>query len=344
MSASTEPVDPDFHLHTAWLAQVSEPAGAPVKKQVPRQGSSSTSASTSSLELVDRVVEQDGALTLGWGVRRRSAAVGISLMGFILALALPLVIGLYRHRSLPDNWREPADSHTIGQGSSEPVTSATLAVRNEPDTPKLLVQSSPGISGEPAPIGLTLQGGRADGAVVIIRGLLAGMELSAGSAVAPDSWQLSASNLQYAWVAPPKDFVGSAELVAELRLPNAQTADRQTIRLEWTRPAASSEPEPEPERIATRREEATPPISIAADQHSPADQHSDDSDVVATAPQPTPSQDQLYRGREQSKSARAHGKNNLHRSVGVGSQPAPLASPPARDSMHAPKGFWDWSR
>jgi hypothetical protein len=339
MSAPTEPVDPDFHLHTAWLAQVSEPAGAPVNKRTPSQGGSSTSASTSSLELVDRVAEQDDALTLGSGLWRRSAVVGISLMGFILALALPLVIGITRHLSLPENWREPADSHTIGQGSSEPQPSATLAVRNEPDTPKLLVQSSPGISGEPAPIGLTLQGGRADGAVVIIRGLLPGMELSAGSAVAPDTWQLSASNLQYAWVAPPKDFVGSADLVVELRLPNAQTADRQTIRLEWTRPAASSEPEPEPERIATRREiEATPPISTAADQHS------DDSDVVATAPQSTPSQDQFYRGREQSKSARAHGKNNLHRSVGLGSQPTRLASPPVRDSIHAPKGFWDWSR
>jgi hypothetical protein len=338
MSAPTEPVDPDFHLHTAWLAQVSEPAGAPVNKQTPSQGGN-TSASPSSLELVDRVAEQDDALTLGSGLWRRSAVVGISLMGFILALALPLVIGITRHLSLPENWREPADSHTIGLGSSEPQTSATLAVRNEPDTPKLLVQSSPGISGEPAPIGLTLQGGRADGAVVIIRGLLPGMELSAGSAVAPDTWQLSASNLQYAWVAPPKDFVGSADLVAELRLPNAQTADRQTIRLEWTRPAAGSGPEPEPEHIAPGREfEATPPIPPAADQHP------NDPDVVATAPQPTPSQDQFYRGREQSKSARAHGKNNLHRSVGVGSQPVPLASPPVRDSMHAPKGFWDWSR
>jgi hypothetical protein len=68
MSAPTEPVDPDFHLHTAWLAQVSEPAGAPVNKQAPSQGGSSTSASTSSLELVDRVVEQDDALTLGSGL------------------------------------------------------------------------------------------------------------------------------------------------------------------------------------------------------------------------------------------------------------------------------------
>jgi hypothetical protein len=165
------------------------------------------------------------------------------------------------------------------------------------------------------------------------------MELSTGGAVAGNTWQISASDLQYAWVAPPRDFVGSADLIAELRLPNAQIADRQTIRLEWTRPAAGSGPEPEPEHIAPGREiEATPPIPPAADQHP------NDPDVVATAPQPTPSQDQFYRGREQSKSARAHGKNNLHRSVGVGSQPVPLASPPVRDSMHAPKGFWDWSR
>src|SRR4051794_1166553 len=78
MSAPTEPVDPDFHLHTAWLAQVSEPAGAPVNQQAPRQGGSSTSASTISFELVDRVVEQDVALSLGSGLRRRSAVVGIS--------------------------------------------------------------------------------------------------------------------------------------------------------------------------------------------------------------------------------------------------------------------------
>jgi hypothetical protein len=34
----------------------------------------------------------------------------------------------------------------------------------------------------------------------------------------------------------------------------------------------------------------------------------------------------------------------LHRYVGVGNQPAPLASPAVRDRMQAPKGFWDWSR
>ena len=259
----------------------------------------------------------------------------ISLIGFILALALPLVIGIPQ---LPETWREPAGGHTIGLGTSEPLTSAIPGVRDELESPKLLVQSSRGVSGEPAPIGVTVRG-RTDGAVVTIKGLLPGMELSTGGAVAGNTWQISASDLQYAWVAPPKDFVGSTDLIAELRLPNAQIADRQTIRLEWTRPAAGSGPEPEPEHIAPGREiEATPPIPPAADQHP------NDPDVVATAPQLTPSQDQLYRGRQQSKSARAHGNNNSRPSVSVGGPPAAVANPPVRNSTHPPKGFWDWSR
>ena len=335
MSAPTERADPDLQLQAAWLAQVSDPTEASVSEQAPRQSGHSPRASTDSLEPVDRATEQHVALPLGSVLRRRSGLVMISLIGFILALALPLVIGIPQ---LPETWREPAGGHTIGLGTSEPLTSAIPGVRDELESPKLLVQSSRGVSGEPAPIGVTVRG-RTDGAVVTIKGLLPGMELSTGGAVAGNTWQISASDLQYAWVAPPKDFVGSADLIAELRLPNAQIADRQTIRLEWTRPAAGSGPEPEPEHIAPGREiEATPPIPPAADQHP------NDPDVVATAPQLTPSQDQFYRGREQSKSARAHGKNNLHRSVGVGSQPVPLASPPVRDSMHAPKGFWDWSR
>ena len=335
MSAPTERADPDLQLQAAWLAQVSDPTEASVSEQAPRQSGHSPRASTDSLEPVDRATEQHVALPLGSVLRRRSGLVMISLIGFILALALPLVIGIPQ---LPETWREPAGGHTIGLGTSEPLTSAIPGVRDELESPKLLVQSSRGVSGEPAPIGVTVRG-RTDGAVVTIKGLLPGMELSTGGAVAGNTWQISASDLQYAWVAPPKDFVGSADFVAELRLPNGQTADRQTIRLEWTRPAAGSGPEPEPEHIAPGREiEATPPIPPAADQHP------NDPDVVATAPQLTPSQDQFYRGREQSKSARAHGKNNLHRSVGVGSQPVPLASPPVRDSMHAPKGFWDWSR
>jgi hypothetical protein len=44
------------------------------------------------------------------------------------------------------------------------------------------------------------------------------MELSTGSAVPGDSWQLSSTDLPYASIAPPARFVGSANLVVELRL------------------------------------------------------------------------------------------------------------------------------
>jgi hypothetical protein len=250
-------------------------------------------------------------------------------MAVILALTSHFVIGI---PSFPETWREPAGGHTIALGSSEPLASETPAMRNEPETPKLLVESSRGPQGEPVPIGLKLRG-QADGAVVIIRGLAPGMELSAGGAVAGDTWQLSARDLKYAWVAPPKDFVASADLLAELRLPNSQIADRQTIHLEWMRPPTNSQPELEREQIALPQEiEGRTPMAPAADQHV------NDLNAVTTVMQVAPS-DQLYRGREESKSARAHGKNNLHRSVSVGSQPGPSARPAVRESAQVLKRF-----
>ena len=210
---------------------------------------------------------------------------------------------------------------------------------NEPGTPKLIVEPSVGVAGEPAPIRLALRG-RANDAIVIIRGLIPGMELSTGSAITSDSWQLSASDLPYASIAPPQDFVGSADLVAELRLPNAQIADRQMLHLEWTRPAAVSELQHEQEQITGQKEvEPVPPIA------PPTVAHPNDRDVTTAAPPSSadPLQGQL--GRKEGKSARARGKNNLRRSsVNDGSPAAPSVSPRVGDNTRPLKGFWDWSR
>jgi hypothetical protein len=246
-------------------------------------------------------------------------------MAVIFVLASSFVIGV---SWLPETGGEPAGSHTIGLGPSEPLASEAPTIRNEAATPKLLVELSRGPQGEPIPIGLKLRG-QADGAIVIIRGLAPGMELSAGDAVAGDTWQLSASDLQYVWVAPPKDFVASADLVAELRLPNSQVADRQTIHLEWMRPLTSSQPELEREQIAPPQEiERTPPIVPAADQHL------NDPGAVTTTTQITTSQDQLYGGRDKSKSVRARGKNNLPRSVGAGNPRSEHGIAAVRDRKH----------
>jgi hypothetical protein len=73
-----------------------------------------------------------------------------------------------------------------------------------------------------------------------------------------NAWQLSADDLHYAWIAPPEGFVGSADLVAELRLSNGQIAGRQAIHLEWMTPIS-----PAPGERQLDREEITaaPPIS-----------------------------------------------------------------------------------
>ena len=125
----------------------------------------------------------------------------------------------------------------MGLTRSEPSTSATHAIQNDPSTPRLIVQSSRGVSGEPAPIALALRGAAHD-AVVLIRGLVPGMELSAGGAVSGDTWQLSPTDLPYAWIAPPDGFVGSADLVAELRLSNGKIVDRQAMHIEWMTPVS----------------------------------------------------------------------------------------------------------
>jgi hypothetical protein len=131
--------------------------------------------------------------------------------------------------------------------ASQPLASATPAIRTEPAMLQLVVQSSRVMSGEPAPLGLALQG-RAEGAIVIITGLMPGMELSTGGAVGDKAWQLSAADLRYAWIAPSEGFVGSADLIAELRLSNDKIADRRTIHFEWIKPIS-----PAPERLELDR-------------------------------------------------------------------------------------------
>ena len=67
-------------------------------------------------------------------------------------------------------------------------------------------------------------------------------------------------------VARPQDFVGSVELIAELRLPNAEIADRQIVRVAWRRAATGPENQREGEQISgTKRDR-----SDAADRRGSA--------------------------------------------------------------------------
>jgi hypothetical protein len=81
-------------------------------------------------------------------------------------------------------------------------------------TPRLNARPSQGLVGEPLLLALEVHG-PADGATVFITGLLPGMDLSAGEAFGNNAWQVRATDVSFGWVAPPKNFVGSAELIAE---------------------------------------------------------------------------------------------------------------------------------
>jgi hypothetical protein len=127
----------------------------------------------------------------------------------------------------------------IGDGAVRSVLSSETASETvvEPSTPRLIVHAWRGTTNQPGPLGVIVHG-PADQVVVRLIGLMPGMEVSAGNAVGPSDWEIATTQLEYAWIAPPEAFAGTAEVVAELRLPNGRIADRQILQLEWLPPSA----------------------------------------------------------------------------------------------------------
>jgi hypothetical protein len=334
MTALTEPEDPDCRVHAAWLAQVSK-AGDGLRA---KEASGSTSTSTSSLDPTDRFSGQEVPLAPEH-LDRKSDLIAKAFIGGIFVAVIAAVVAI-SYLPFLEIGQQPK-GNAIELTSPDAVKSAAPSLQTGSETPKLLVEPKVGAPGEPVPLGLTLRG-EANDAVVILRGLVPGTELSAGSAVTGDSWQLSVTDLPYAWIAPPKDFVGSADVVAELRLPNAEIADRHTLHVKWARLApAGSEDEHKHKQLIGPKEKEIDPVSPVA----PATvQHPNDGEAVTLAPSISahPSQDHL--DREEGKSARTLGRNNLRRSSGNDSRGARFESPQVRDGTQAAKGFWDWSR
>jgi hypothetical protein len=220
-----------------WLAQVSEAARNVAAIQACEPCSGSTHGRGTLDWSVSLVPTRDRFL--GFNVsspalgrpclRSKSSTLAVlgGLVGLISAVAITDVVPIGQF-SLSDFWHQ-RPSWLSWLVSPIPAASQLEA---ELASASLVSQPSPEVSGNPASLGLSLRG-KLDGAVVTLTGLLPGMEFSNGERIGTDAWRLTATDLGDVWVGPPDGFVGSIDIIAELRSPDDKVVDRQTVHLQW---------------------------------------------------------------------------------------------------------------
>jgi hypothetical protein len=182
---------------------------------------------------------------------RATIAVLGALIGLVSVVAATdgTAIGQFPFLSI---WRQVALDRTEPGALAAKSTSA-----------RLVAQGSRALPGNPAPLGLGLQG-HAEGAVVVITGLMPEMELSMGAASGPATWRLAATDLENVWIGPPNGFTGSIDFIAELRLADDTVLDRQAVHLEWSPQIATALAQKQHDRGQKRAE---PAFALASAQN-----------------------------------------------------------------------------
>ena len=291
-----------------WLGQVSEAATALADTGVPElliesvavsKISTEPSAAVNSISLSVRNDDSfNPADHLATHVRSSSKLATFTRLVIILAVAA--ITALIFTGQLPTDILTRND--VIEVASLPVVSNLVTAITPDRTSARLIVQSWRGNSDEPTPLGLAVKG-PAEHAVVYIKGLMPGMELSSGNRVGSDAWEIPATGVGDAWIAPPQGFVGTAKLVAELRLPDSRIADRQAVYFEWElkRPtpvqhqleerAAPQSIPPEPIQPQTDRDEV-----VASQKPVIAQGQIDGKEIAVASISPAPVQLQRNRG------------------------------------------------
>jgi hypothetical protein len=235
----------DTGARVFWLGQVSEAATALASTRVPRKvsdgggvprvsGEAFAVVTSSSLSVRrDDSFYPDIPLARSH-LQRSSKLAKLSRLTITLVLACTALIASGEFTSIGTHLRTTSDG-MIGGLSSTLSPDAMKATAAEPSSPRLIAQLSRGTSGEPTLLGLAVHG-PSEQAIIYLTDLVPGMELSAGNPVGSRAWEIPVTELDYAWIAPPQGFVGAVDLVAELRLPDGTTADRQILQLAWLLP------------------------------------------------------------------------------------------------------------
>jgi hypothetical protein len=262
---NTVSFDAPAHGRTVRLARLSEAASAVAAERPER----SDESGTSHLSIGEMAFQRQPVRPVRSFPLRSRSWLGVSLVAAVVALALVAFIAVDRVLPIPTASRPPASDRTVDLTVDLPSTPARLAAGStrgiETDVPP---PGSRGMSAEPAPSGVTLQG-RGHGAMALLTGLAPGRTLSTGSDVGAGGWQFPASDvvLSNTVITPPTNFIG-VDLLAELQLADGTIARRWPVYADWaaaTPPLAVPTPAVEAERLAF-----TPPAPPMPPEHQSA--------------------------------------------------------------------------
>jgi hypothetical protein len=128
-----------------------------------------------------------------------------------------------------------------GHGNPNVANQSSTADNDRTKPPKLL-SLAPTLQrmGQAVALGVAVHD-LGDGGLAVVHGLANGATLSIGKRLSSGDWWLSAIDLSAAKIEPPQNFVGVMDVSIELRLPNTELVDSQTLHFTWQQPAVSAE-------------------------------------------------------------------------------------------------------
>jgi hypothetical protein len=99
--------------------------------------------------------------------------------------------------------------------------------------PRLLLSSLSGVRNRPVALGVSVASAP-PGASIIVRGMLPGSRITAGTQADPTTWLVPVGELTHAAVLPPPNFVGAISLSVDLRQADGRVTDSDVQKLEWS--------------------------------------------------------------------------------------------------------------
>ncbi len=193
-----------------------------------------------------------------------------SLRQLGLAVAIVLVLGLVALRVF-----SPRETSVVAEAPRTNAAAPQKRAWTPAPAPKLEVVFDPSApAGKAAPLNFAIADAP-EGSTILVSGLGAGATLSKGENRGVE-WRVGLAELADLTVMPQKDFVGSMDLVVELRLPDGALGARQLVKLNWagsgaaeaqkTATQASASAQVETPLSATVTPPATPKAESAAEK------------------------------------------------------------------------------